>query len=99
MKLHISLIAAAMGVGMASSAYADNGRDLIEANKCSRCHRAQTTARGPSFASLAAKYQGDAAAEARLIDVLKTGGPKDHGKVGASETDLKAMVQSVLSSK
>ena len=50
-------------------------------------------------ASLAAKYKGDAGAEAKLVNVLKTGGADDHNKVEASDADLKAIVAIVLSAK
>jgi cytochrome c len=99
MNLRISIIAAAVGLGMAGAAFAGQGEDLIAANKCSKCHTATTTKKGPSFASLAAKYKGDATAADKLVAVLKTGGADDHAKVDASDADLKAIVAVVLSSK
>ena len=67
--------------------------------KCGSCHTSATTKKGPSWASVAQKYNGDAAAEAKLVEMLKTGGPEDHKKVAASDADLKAVVQKVLAAK
>lgn len=90
-------------LAFAGSAFAGPGEDLIEKEKCNKCHTATTTKKGPSFASLAKKYQGDAAAPAKLLKELKEGGKvgeeDDHKKVVASEADLKAVVAVVLSSK
>jgi cytochrome c len=91
--------AAALAFVLSGNAFAGTGEDLIASNKCSKCHTATTTKKGPSFASLATKYKGDAAAQAKLVDLLRTGGKDDHDKVAASDADLKAIVAVVLSSK
>lgn len=98
MKL-ATLLAAIAVLATNGSAFAGVGEDLIAANKCNKCHTATTTKKGPSYASLAEKYKGDAAAPAKLVDMLKTGGKDDHAKVAASDADLKAVVATVLSSK
>ncbi|MEO8281398.1 MAG: c-type cytochrome [Ideonella sp.] len=96
-------VAAAALLGSAGSAVAGTPEDIIAAQKCSKCHTATTTKKGPSWASLAQKYKGDPAAEARLVAMLKTGGKTsdgdDHKKIEASDADLKAIVAIVLSSK
>ena len=99
MKLTIATAAAVLAFALGGNAYAGTGEDLIASNKCNKCHTATTTKKGPSFASLATKYKGDAAAPAKLVDLLKTGGKEDHDKVAASDADLKAIVAVVLSSK
>ena len=43
--------------------------------------------------------KGDPAAEAKIVEFLKTGGTEDHKKPAASDADLKAIAQVVLSSK
>ncbi len=48
---------------------------------------------------LPTKLKGDPAAEAKIVEFLKTGGTEDHKKVVASDADLKAIAQIVLSSK
>src|SRR5450631_1273805 len=94
-----TLLAAIAVLAMNGSASAGVGEDLIMSGKCSKCHTAATTKKAPSFASLAEKYKGDAAAPAKLAEMLKTGGKDDHAKVAASDADLKAVVATVLSSK
>jgi len=97
-KLPFTIAAVAMFV-FVGNAFADPADDLIEKNKCHSCHTATTTKKGPSWADVAKKYKGDAAAEAKLVDMLKTGGADDHKKIAASDADLKAVVQKVLASK
>lgn len=99
MKLSVALLAAFTSVTLSSGAFAGAAEDIIAKEKCSKCHTATTTKKGPSWASLAEKYKGDAGAEAKLVEVLKTGGKEDHNVVKASDADLKAIVQIVLSSK
>jgi len=99
MKLALTTVIAAATLAFAGNSWAGPAEDLIAANKCSKCHTATTTKKAPSWASIATKYKGDAGAEAKLVNVLKTGGPDDHSKVAASDADLKAVVGVVLSSK
>jgi cytochrome c len=82
--------------GLASAAPAD---DIMAKEKCGNCHTASTTKKGPSFASVAEKYKGNAAAEGKIVEMLKTGGADDHKKVAASDADLKAIAAKVLSSQ
>lgn len=97
-KLQFSA-AAAVCLAFASSAFAGPAEDIIAKEKCGNCHTATTTKKAPSWASVAQKYKGDPGAEAKLVDMLKTGGPDDHKKIAASDADLKAIVAIVLSSK
>ena len=92
---------AAFGATLALSglAFAGPAEDIIAKEKCGSCHTASTTKKGPSWASVAQKYKGDAGAEAKLINFLKTGGAEDHKKIAASDADLKAIAAIVLSSK
>jgi cytochrome c len=98
MRFTFAAAAAMFAFALGSNAYAGTGEDLIASNKCNKCHTATTTKKGPSFASLATKYKGDAAAPAKLAEMLKTGG-NDHEKVAASDADLKAIIAVVLASK
>jgi cytochrome c len=99
MKLTLTLAAAGAALALSGYAFAGSAEDLIAAGKCSSCHTATTTKKAPSWASVAEKYKGDAGAEAKLVNMLKTGGADDHKKVAASDADLKAIVAIVLSSK
>ena len=98
MKSTFAIAAAAAAFAFSGTAWAGPGEDLIAKEKCNKCHTAATTKKGPSFASVAAKYKSDAAAGAKLADMLKTGA-NDHDKVAASDADLKAAIAVVLASK
>ena len=99
MKLSPVVVALFTTVALSGPAFAGAAEDIIAKEKCSKCHTATTTKKGPSWASLAEKYKGKADAEAKLVEMLKTGGKDDHLVVKASDADLKAIVQIVLSSK
>ena len=102
MKYALSLLST-FALLTAGTAFAGAGEDLIAKEKCNKCHTATTTKKGPSFASVAKKYQGDAAAPDKIFKVLKNGGKvgdeDDHKKVAASDADLKAAAAVVLGSK
>ena len=97
-KLSLALAATAC-LAFAGNAFADAADDLIAKNKCGSCHTSTTTKKGPSWASVAQKYKGDAAAEGKIVEMLKTGGTMDHNKIAASDADLKAVAAKVLASK
>jgi cytochrome c551/c552 len=99
MKLPSAIAAVFAAVSLAGPAVAGPAEDIIAKEKCSKCHTATTTKKGPSWASVAEKYKGKPDPTAALVDMLKTGGKDDHNKVAASDADLKAIVQIVLSSK
>ena len=97
-KLPFTIAAAAL-LAYAGNALADSADDIMSKNKCGSCHTATTTKKAPSFADVAKKYQGNAGAEAKLVEMLKTGGAEDHKKIAASDAELKAVVQKVLATK
>ena len=99
MKLIPTIAACCATLALSGLALAGPGEDLIAKEKCGACHTATTTKKAPSFASVAQKYKGDAAAEGKIVSMLKTGGEVDHKKITASDADLKAVAAVVLSSK
>jgi cytochrome c len=99
MKLPLAIAAAFAATALAGPALAGSAEDVIAKEKCNKCHTEKTTKKGPSWASVAEKYKGKADAEAKLLTMLKTGGPDDHNKVAGSDADLKAVIAIVLSSK
>src|SRR5215204_6035195 len=100
MTLKLSLtLAAFVSLTLVGNAFAGPAEDIIAKEKCGSCHTASTTKKGPSWPSVAQKYKGDAGAEAKIANLLKTGGADDHKKVAASDADLKAIANIVLSSK
>lgn len=79
------------GSGAALSQSAD---DLLKSKGCLGCHDFDKKKVGPAYKDVAAKYKGDANAEAMLVAKLKDG--KGHMKVNASEAEIKTMVGRVL---
>lgn len=99
MKSIWTIAAGCAGLALSGLAFAGPAEDIIAKEKCTNCHTASTTKKGPSFASVAEKYKGNAAAEAKIVEMLKTGGPNDHNKVAASDADLKLVAAKVLAAK
>lgn len=98
MKLSIRTMAAIAGVVLIGTSFAATPEELIASNKCNKCHSATTTKKAPSFAAIAEKYKGQADAQDKLVNTLKTGA-NEHDKVAASDADLKAIAAFVLSAK
>jgi S-disulfanyl-L-cysteine oxidoreductase SoxD len=80
------------------------GEDLIRQYKCTTCHGMTKKVIGPGFAEVAAKYKGDATAEAHLMGVIKNGGSgvwggsmPPHGHI--KDSDIKKIVDWVLTGK
>ena len=92
-------VAAVVSLAFTGHAWADAADDIISKSKCASCHTSQTTKKGPSWASVAQKYKGDAAAEGKIVEMLKTGGANEHLTVKASDADLKAVAAKVLATK
>jgi cytochrome c len=99
MKLILTIAVSSATLALTGPAFAAPADDIIAKEKCGSCHTATTTKKAPSFASVAQKYKGDAAAESKIVSMLKTGGAIDHKKIAASDADLKAVAAVVLSSK
>ena len=87
MKHGFIFVAAAITAG---SAFAQSGADVVNAKGCLNCHGKVA----PSFKEVARKTKSDAGA---LMAKLKEG--KGHAKVPASDAELKAAVEYVLSQK
>jgi cytochrome c len=103
MKLTLAVATAFAAAALAGPAIAGPGEDLATKEKCSKCHTDKDTKKGPAWKSIAAKYKGKADAPDKIFMQLKNGGKvgdeDDHKKVVASDADIKALVQVVLSSK
>ena len=100
MKLSLALPAALIAISVAGTAWAASGEEITNAQKCTKCHTAKTTKKGPSFADVAAKYKGKADAQAILSKGLrargKMGEEEDHKKLDGSDDDIKAVVAYIL---
>ncbi|CAG1017387.1 Cytochrome c-551 [Burkholderiaceae bacterium] len=95
MKLRTtSLLAAAaaafaFSVPAAAAPDADAAQAFGKANGCTKCHAVDKSKKGPSFQKTAAKYKGQADAEAKLVKFL-TSSPKVKFDDGTEE-DHKAL--------
>ena len=78
---------------------------LAKKHNCLACHAIDKKLVGPSYAEVAAKYKGDAGAEAKLIAKVKNGGSGAWGQIpmppnaSVPDADIKSMVKWVLSTK
>jgi len=88
----LRIVVAVAGAIAAGAVLAQSGADVVK-SKCLGCHAVDQKKVGPSFKDIAAK-KGDAAA---LAAKLKDG--KGHAKVAASDAEIKAAVDYVLSQK
>ena len=86
-------------VALATFALAATGtawaqEDLAKSSGCLNCHAVDAKKMGPSFKSVAAKYKGNADAEAKLVTEVSTA--KGHPEVKAKPDDVKALVKWIL---
>ncbi len=103
MKLALAASAAILGLTIVAGAHADD--KIAQANGCMTCHQIDKKILGPGFKEIAAKYRGNAGAEAMLIKKVKEGGkgawgdmvmpPNGHVK----DADITAVVKWILTLK
>ena len=91
------VIVAAAGALAAGIGFAQSGPDVLKAKGCMNCHDNDKKKVGPAYKDVAAKYKGQKGAANELVAKLKDG--KGHPKVAASDAELKAAVDTVLSTK
>lgn len=79
--------------------------ELMKKNACNACHSTDKKIVGPSYKEVAAKYRGDAKAEAMLTDKVKKGGVGVWGQVPmppnaqVKDADAKTLVKWILTLK
>ncbi len=91
MRLLELMVVAGFGVA-AGAAQAQDA--LAKSSGCLACHAVDAKKIGPAFKETAAKYKGNADAEATLLAKITEG--KAHPAVKASPADTKALVKWVL---
>ena len=100
MKVLLATIAAAavLFTGQASASQA-----VAQKSGCLACHAIDKKVLGPAFKDVAAKYKGDASAEAKLIAKVKKGGsgvwgpmPMPANSPQVKDDDIKSIVQWIL---
>jgi len=78
---------------------------LAKKYNCLTCHAVDKKVIGPAYQEVAAKYKGDAGAEARMIAKVKNGGAGAWGQIpmppnaSVPDADIKILVKWVLSAK
>jgi cytochrome c len=105
MKMHgLTLVALAAALASAPALAADQ-LALAQKNACTACHAVDKKLVGPAYKDVAAKYRGNAKAEAMLIEKVKKGGTGVWGQIpmppnsAVKDEDIKTLVQWVLSLK
>lgn len=93
----VLVVMAAASILAAGAARAVSGEDVLKAKGCLNCHAMDKKKVGPAYKDVAAKYQGDAGAEDRLVAKIKDG--KGHLKIKATDAELHAAVHHVLETK
>ena len=93
----LRFVVAVAGALAAGVGFAQSGADVLKAKGCLNCHEMDKKKVGPGYKEVAAKYKGDTKAGSMLAGKLKEG--KGHPKVAASDAEIKAAVDYVLSQK
>jgi cytochrome c len=103
MKFAPLILTVAAGAVFALPAQASE--ELAKKYMCLTCHQLDKKLVGPSYHDVAAKYKGDKAAEAKLVDKVKKGGTGVWGQIPmppndkVPDADLKALVKWILTTK
>lgn len=90
------IVMAAAGLIAAGAANAQSGAEVAKA-KCGGCHDVEAKKVGSSWKDIAARHKGSKEAIPGLVTKLKEG--KGHMKVAASDAELNAALQYVMSVK
>ena len=95
----------ALAVAAAFALPASANQELSQKSGCATCHAADKKIIGPSFKDIAAKYRGNAKAEADLFTKVKQGGKGVWGEIPmppnahVKDDDIKTLVKWVMSQK
>ena len=80
--------------------------ELAKKHACTACHAVDKKVVGPAFKEVAAKYKGNAKAEAMLVEKVKKGGVGVWGQVPmppnspqVKDADIQTLVKWILSLK
>src|SRR5437870_8498466 len=94
LRFSIAAVLATSGWVLSNEAAAQAAPDVLKAKGCLDCHDLEKKKVGPAFKDVAAKKAGKAD---ELVAKLKEG--KGHLKINATEAEIKAAVDQVLSTK
>ena len=93
--MKLIVMAAVASIALATAGAAGAQEALAKSSGCLNCHAVDTKKIGPAFKDVAAKYKGQADAEAKLVDKLANA--KGHPATKAKGDDLTSLVKWVLS--
>jgi cytochrome c len=98
---YIVMLAASLMIS--GSVFADDTAALFKKNNCTTCHNPDKKTVGPALKDIAAKYKGDAGAQAKLEAKVRKGGAGSFGTMAmpavpaaVSDADIKTLVSWVL---
>ena len=103
MKRFTLSLAAAAAVALSLPVQANE--ELAKKHACFACHSVDKKLVGPAYKEVAAKYRGDAGAEAKLVDKVKKGSQGTWGQVpmppnaNVPDGDVRTLVKWILSQK
>ena len=99
------ILAASLAAAVAAAPAAQASADLAKAKACMACHAVGSKLVGPSYKDVAAKYEKDAGAEARLVQKIQKGSSGAWGPVPmpanpqVSDADAKTLARWILAQK
>ena len=105
MKKQALLLATLAAALSATPAFAADELALAQKSACTACHAVDKKLVGPAYKDVAAKYKGNAKAQAMLEEKVKKGGVGVWGQVpmppnsAVKDEDIKKLVAWVLSTK
>ncbi len=98
-----SFVFCAAALALAAALPAQASEELARKYACVACHAVKGPKTvGPSYIEVAAKYRGDKAAEAKLVEKVRKGGQGVWGQVpmapnpNVPEADVRALVKWIL---
>jgi cytochrome c len=100
-RLALVLVAAVVPASLPAHAQ----EELAKKHACLACHAVDKKLVGPAYKDVAAKYRGDAGAEAKLVEKVKKGSQGTWGQVpmppnaSVPDADVRALVKWILSQK
>jgi len=100
------IVAMTLALAVSGSALASDGEALFKKGGCNACHALNKKMVGPAFSAIAAKYAGDAGAQAKLEAKVRAGGSGSFGGMPMpptpariSDAEIKELVSFALSQK
>jgi cytochrome c len=100
-----TILGCALAIAAVAALPASANQELAQKAGCMTCHGVDKKVIGPAFKDVAAKYKGNAKAEAELFTKVKQGGKGVWGDIPmppnahVKDDDIKTLVKWVMSQK